>query len=700
MTPEPGRDAAPTAHGWIAFYRLQTRLMWEWRPTRLAILRRAILSFLGACLALAITAGVVPGLQVDGLAPLLLAGLILLALDSTLAVVLHGLLVGWPIFIAQLLGVVAQFAAIIALGRLLPGIHVGDTAAAVWGAIFLTVLNSLFAELVAVSDDDSYYSVLVRRLVAREFRHPKEAQAGLLVVQIDGLSLPVLREAIRAGRVPVLGRMVRSGEATLHPWIAMLPPTTPASQGGILHGNNDGIAGFRWYEKATGKLLVANHPEDAAEIVDRISDGRGLLANDGAGIGNLVTGDAPRSYLTMATIDTKAPSDDARRLRGFFVTTVNYIRLLVLMAGEVVKELYQAERQRGWAVEPRMHRDLHFAIERAATNIALRTVSTALVIEEMYGGAPAIYVDYTGYDAISHHCGPERPEAIDALEGIDRAIGSLLKAARFTGRPYRMVVLSDHGQCLGAPFQQRYGQSLEAVIAEQLPREMVVVGTTDSVESAGFGRRIAAEFGRGSGIGPLVARHMPSALRRTGGKAASEDAAPPPDVVVASSGNLAHIYFTGDPGRMTSDAIERRHPGLIGALARHPGIGAVIGRSAEGHTLVLGTDGRHDLDATPPDGSDLLAEYGPRAGEALRRLAGFKTAGDLILLGSVDAVTSEVTGFEELVGSHGGLGGRQTEPFILCPASLQLADDPPVGAPALYRQLVAWREQLQGERRG
>ena len=700
MTHRIGRTSAPEARGWLAFYRLQARLMWEWRPTRLAILRRAILSFIGACVALAITAGVVPGLQVDGLAPLLLAGALLLALDSALAVGLHGLLVGWPIFIAQLLGVVAQVAAIIALGRVLPGIHVGDTEAAVWGAILLTVLNSLFAELVAVSDDDSYYSVLVRRLVAREFRHPKEAQAGLLVVQIDGLSLPVLREAIRAGRAPVLGRLVRSGEATLHAWVAMLPPTTPASQGGILHGNNDGIAGFRWYEKATAKLLVANHPEDAAEIVNRISDGRGLLAGDGAGIGNLVTGDAPRSYLTMATIDRKAPSDDARRLRGFFVTTVNYIRLVVLMVGEIVKELYQAERQRGWAVEPRMHRDLHFAIERAATNIALRTVSTALVIEEMYSGAPAIYVDYTGYDAISHHCGPERPEAIDALEGIDRAIGSLLKAARYTGRPYRMVVLSDHGQCLGAPFQQRYGQSLEALIAGQLPRDMVVVGTTDSVESAGLGRRIAAEFGRGSGLGPLLARHMPSGLRRAGGKAASPDAAPPPNVVVASSGNLAHVYFTGDPGRMTSEAIEARYPGLVETLARHPGIGAVIGRSAEGHPLVLGSDGPRDLDATPPDGSDLLAEYGPRAVEALRRLVGFDTAGDLILLGSVDAVTGEVTGFEELVGSHGGLGGRQTEPFILCPASLRLTDHPPVGAPALYRQLVAWRQQLQGERRG
>ncbi len=699
MTPEVVSEPA-AERGWLAFYRLQVRLMWEWRPARLAILRRAILSFIGACLALAITAGVVPGLQVDGLAPLLLAGVLLVALDSALAVGLHGLLVGWPILIAQLLGVVAQFAAIVALGRVLPGIHVGDTEAAVWGAILLTVLNSLFAELVAVSDDDSYYSVLVRRLVAREFRHPKERQAGLLMVQIDGLSLPVLREAIRAGRAPVLGRLVRSGEATLHAWVATLPPTTPASQGGILHGNNDGIAGFRWYEKATAKLLVANHPEDAAEIVDRISDGRGLLAGDGASIGNLVTGDAPRSYLTMATIDKRAPSDDARRLRGFFVTTMNYIRLVVLMVGEIVKELYQAERQRGWAVEPRMHRDLHFAIERAVTNIALRTVSTALVIEEMYSGAPAIYVDYTGYDAISHHCGPERPEAIDALEGIDRAIGSLLKAARYTGRPYRMVVLSDHGQCLGAPFQQRYGQSLEEVIAELLPREMVVVGTTDSVESAGIGRRIAAEFGRGSGLGPLVARTMPSALRRAHGKAASGEAASPPDVVVASSGNLAHVYFTREPGRMTSEGIQVRYPGLVETLARHPGIGAVVGRSAAGHTLVLGTEGQHDLEATAPERSDLLAEYGPRAGESLRRLAGFSTAGDLILLGSVDAVTGEVTGFEKLVGSHGGLGGRQTEPFILCPASLRLTDDPPVGAPALYRQLAAWREQLQGERRG
>jgi uncharacterized membrane protein YvlD (DUF360 family) len=698
MTPGVGRESAPASRSWLAFYRLQARLMWEWRPTRLAILRRTVLSFLGACLALAITAGVIPGLNVDGLGTLLLAGLLLLALDSSLAVVLHGLLVGWSIFVAQVLGLTVQLAAIIVLGQVLPGVHVGDTAAAVWGAVLLTVLNSLFAELVAVSDDDSYYSVLVRRLAARDFRRAPEPVPGLLVVQVDGLSLPVLREAIRAGRAPVLGKLVRDGEATLHPWIAMLPPTTPASQAGILHGNNDGIAGFRWYEKATARLLVANHPEDAAEIVRRISDGAGLLADDGAGIGNLVTGDAPRSYLTMATIEDGAAADGERRMRGFFVTTVNYIRLLVLMVGEVAKELYQAERQRGRSVEPRMHRDLHYAVERAVTNVVLRTVSTALVIEEMYGGAPTIYVDYTGYDAIAHHCGPERVEAIDALEGIDRAIGSLVKAARHAGRAYRLVVLSDHGQCLGATFQQRYGQPLEAIIAALLPGTMTVVGTTNAVESAGISRRLAAEFGRGSGLGPLLARRLPSALRRFGDGAERGSDEAPPDVVVASSGNLAHVYFTSQPGLLTGEAIETRYPGLIEALARHPGIGALLVRSAAGHPQVLGAHGRIDLATGQPDGIDPLADYGPRAAANLQRLASFPNTGDLILLGAVDHVTGEVTGFEELIGSHGGLGGWQTEPFILCPATLSLADDPPVGAPALYRQLTAWQAQLRGER--
>ena len=696
MTPEIGSGSAPLARRVLDFYRLQARLMWEWRPTRLAILRRAVLSFVGACLVLAITDAVLPGLSIDGPGPLLLAGLLLAALDSSSDVVLHWLLVAWPIFVAQTVGLAVQFVAIIIIGQVLPGVRVDGIATAVWGAVLLTLLNSLFAEVVSVSDDNSYYSVLVRRLVARDFGRAREPTPGLLVVQIDGLSLPVLQQALRAGRVPVLGRLLRDGEATLHPWIALLPPTTPASQAGILHGRNDGIPGFRWYEKASNRLMVANHPDDAAEIVRRISDGTGLLVDDGASVGNLVTGDAPRSYLTMATIAEGASTDDERRLRGFFVTTVDYIRLLVLMVGEMAKELYQAERQRARSVEPRMHRDLHFAVERAVTNVALRTVSTALVIEEMHSSSPTIYVDYTGYDAISHHCGPEREEAIDALRGIDRAIGSLMKAARHARRAYRLVVLSDHGQCLGATFSQRYGEPLEAVIAALLPRTMTVFGTTAAVESAGIGRRIAAEFGRGSSLGPLLARRLRRALGR-------------PEAAAGALADVRRVLFRQpgprllhEPARSADcETIETRYPGLIEALAHHPGIGALVVRIRRRSCAGRGAarPARPERGSSPTAAS-LLADYGPRAAENLLHLEGFPNAGDLILLGAVDRESGEVTGFEELIGSHGGLGGWQSEPFILCPATLELAEDPLLGAPAVYRQLVAWRAQLQGEHGG
>ena len=50
---------------------------------------------------------------------------------------------------------------------------------------------------------------------------------------------------------------------------------------------------------------------------------------------------------------------------------------------------------------------------------------------------------------------------------------------------------------------------------------------------------------------------------------------------------------------------------------------------------------------------------------------------------------------ETVVG--GGLGGWQSEAFILCPKTLHLVEDPPVGAPALYRELTAWRDQMAGE---
>jgi uncharacterized membrane protein YvlD (DUF360 family) len=675
--------------GVIAEYRLQARLIWEWRPTRLAIIRRTILQFLVACLSLAVTDLVLPGFYVHGLPAIALGGALLAAVNAVSRLLGHWLLVRRPLLLVDGVSLVAQYGAIVTLGRFVPGVDVDGPNTAVWATLWLTALNGILAEVVAASDDDSYYSILVRRLVARRGAQTVPMGRGLLVVQMDGVGRPVLENAMRAGHVPIIGRLVRTGEATLHSWQPMLPPTTPASQVGILHGRGDVVPGFRWYEKETGRLMVANHPEDAAEILRRVSDGRGLLANDGASIGNLVSGDAPRSYLTMATVGQKEETDDGRKLRGFFVGTVNYVRLFMLTLGEIAKELYQAERQRSRGISPRMHRGLYYALERAVTNVALRTVSTSLAIEEMYRGAPIIYIDYTGYDAVAHHCGPQRQEAIDALEGIDRAVGSLLKAARHAARRYDLVLLSDHGQSLGATFSQCYGGPLEAAVAGLMPGTPTVLGVAGPTEHEGGVRRIAAEVGRASGLAPFVARRLSSrAIRPRSADSAAGSATP--DVVVCASGSLAHVYFAGVPGRMKLKAIEHRYPGLVAGLASHPGIGAVLALKEDGRTTAFGERGERQLAAAAAASADPLAQYGPGAMESLASLDDLGHLGDLILLGSVDPITGEVVGFEELVGSHGGLGGWQTQPFLMCPSSWSLATEPIVGAPAVNRQLRYW----------
>jgi hypothetical protein len=63
-----------------------------------------------------------------------------------------------------------------------------------------------------------------------------------------------------------------------------------------------------------------------------------------------------------------------------------------------------------------------------------------------------------------------------------------------------------------------------------------------------------------------------------------------------------------------------------------------------------------------------------------------------------DPVLDEGCAFEELICFHGGLGGPQTQPFILHPPGLTLPAEPILGAAAVHAVLSGWRSALQGDR--
>ena len=157
-----------------------------------------------------------------------------------------------------------------------------------------------------------------------------------------------------------------------------------------------------------------------------------------------------------------------------------------------------------------------------------------------------------------------------------------------------------------------------------------------------------------------------------------------------ASGNLGLVAFPDIEDRATLEELERRYPRLLPALTGHPGIGFVLVRSAVRGPVVLGPAGSHDLDTGLVAGTDPLGPFGPGAPDAVLRADGFPHTADLMVNSSFDPAAGTVHAFEEQAGSHGGLGGAQTRPFLLYPADFPLPPDPLVGAESLHALFRDW----------
>ena len=103
-------------------------------------------------------------------------------------------------------------------------------------------------------------------------------------------------------------------------------------------------------------------------------------------------------------------------------------------------------------------------------------------------------MDYVDYDAMAHHAGILRQESMDALAGIDAVLAQLEKVAEVAPRPYRFVVLSDHGQSQGEVFADRYGEDL-ATLVGRLADAHVTAATDADSEGAGRVNAFAASAG-------------------------------------------------------------------------------------------------------------------------------------------------------------------------------------------------------------
>ncbi|MGC1851264.1 MAG: hypothetical protein WA687_02360, partial [Solirubrobacterales bacterium] len=167
-----------------------------------------------------------------------------------------------------------------------------------------------------------------------------------------------------------------------------------------------------------------------------------------------------------------------------------------------------------------------------------------------------------------------------------------------------------------------------------------------------------------------------------------------PELSVMASGCLGLVSFPREPGRVTLERLEALYPLLLPALRDHLGIGFVLVRSERSGAIAVGKGGTRFLDEDRVEGEDPLAPFGPHAAEHLRRTDAFPHCADLMLNSTFWPEFGEVAAFEELVGSHGGMGGTQSFPFVLHPSELAWPEDDVVGAESVHRIFRSWLAQL------
>ncbi|WP_407381447.1 alkaline phosphatase family protein [Methanobrevibacter sp.] len=598
----------------------------------------------------------------------------------------------------------------------IPGVSLGA------GDAFLVPLAMAVATtLISNITDVDYYDTYINRVsdyVSKEKKLYKQTYPGLIMLEIDGLSIDILKEAIEKDMMPTIKRWIDSNSYTLKEWETDLSSQTGASQAGILHGNNENIVAYRWVEKENdNQIIVSGKLAHAPIVEERISDGNGLLCDKGTSITNMFTGDSYNAIITSSRFRLLTKMYN-KSLNVVFLEAYSFQRVIILFIWEIFVEIKSQIVHWIKNIRPRLRRNVIYATIRSGANVLLREVATETLIENMLKGEiNSAYASYVGYDEVAHHSGIRDDDVWNVLKQIDLQFKRLEKAEKSSERHYEFVVLSDHGQGNGSTFKQRYGITLADYVRRLLPEDMkiydndpfisdhfrdafipenkqigTIKGKVDDIKDTDFFsdtlenlKEKTPDFINIERIEDLRSKYQNNLdyIKRHESNEQTAKKARNSELIVLGSGNLGLIYLTQWQKRLNYEEIVMLFPNLIPGLVKHSGIGFILVESFTNGPMVIGREGIYYLNTDRIEGENPLENFGKNAAMHLKRHNGFKHMPDILVNSFYDPNTEEICAFEELIGSHGGLGGSQTRPFILYPSNWE---DPGelIGAKSIY----------------
>lgn len=517
-------------------------------------------------------------------------------------------------------------------------------------------------------------------------RPPSEVPRRFVVIQIDGLSHVALQQALAGVHMPETARLIRQGNLGVFRIPVGLPTSTPAFQAAVMYGGPVNIPAFEFVDKRTGDYLWFPRPWVSARVEAAHARGRRGIMEGGRTYGCVFGGGAADTVLTFAHLLRPAPLWGGIGFRArvipLLVLTWVTLKMSVVSIFEVLGWIGRALRDFAAGRAPVSPKRL---LARLLISGWLRELFTLGVTADMYTGVPALYVNFVDYDVAGHILGPGRGEALRELRSIDASIRDIWRVARRVPElNYDVFILSDHGQTPSVPFRTVSGgvPAAEAVLAIFRPSSGSPAPTFEATPATGMSDRTPLWP-----FAPVWQQHM----AYLGPRSRERNAVWAGDLCIVPSGPNINVYLTHTPEHVRVEEIEARYPAALERLSRHPGIGFLLARDAQGPVCYY--RGKV-LRIPPPAGSTgcPLFDRSDRAlvVQSLQDLLAMPSAGDVILYGHY--AERGCVSFLGERGSHAGPSEEELYGFVMAPPEVKFDFEAVSGPRELYSLFIGYRD--------
>jgi endonuclease/exonuclease/phosphatase family metal-dependent hydrolase len=484
-------------------------------------------------------------------------------------------------------------------------------------------------------------------------------QPGLIILQIDGLSLSELKRALATRSMPFTKRLLEQEHYTLHSLYSGIPSSTPAAQGELFYGVKGCVPAFRFKRPEDKRPMAMLEPELALAVQGSLEGGDEPLLKEGSAFSDMFDGGAQEASFCASSLgwSNLIPTHNFPKMAIFLLLNIfSLLRVLVLTLIEFF--LAVIDFTRGVFSGQNIIKELGFVPVRLVTAVVLRELVTIGIKLDAARGVPIIHGNFLSYDEQAHRRGPDSKFAHWSLKGLDNAIARIWKAAQQSEcREYDIWIYSDHGQEKTRSYPTEYNRSIDSAIEQVLSNYADLGALKKSVTQSDETNFILDD--QHSGRAHLLGIKKLSAwLSRLG----SDESTPKLDFTLAAMGPLGFVYVDSGFNIETQRSIAKD----LVKLAKVPMVAAVTKEALDGiSVLIWRQDGEFTL---PLDKDTIFGADHPFLEEVCEdfiALCHHKYSGQFVISGWTPK--TQAMSFRIENGSHAGPGPNETSAFALIP---------------------------------